>query len=417
MKPSVNDLQQKRRGILWNALGSTMFAANTLVMVVVVSRTSSIDTVGCFGIALAIAQLLLNIGLFGVDLFQMTDYKKHYAFSDYFRARILTCLLMALVCLCLVIWGIPEPEKKLLTVLLTMLYLTHAIGNLYQGLLFQENRLDLSGQALFFRVLLALLAFVIAQIITRNVSLSLVASIIASIIGIGIWGIHRTKPYHDRHTGLRLEKAASILRCCTPLFISSFLVLFIFNASRYGIDWLMDDTTQGYFSLIVLPALVINLISQFIFRPVLNDIARALERGDIKGFSRIFVRQLFIVAVLTVGATLAMPLIGLPLLTMLYATDLSAFPREASLLIVGGGLFALNQLFYSVLIIMRRQGSVLVAYVVSVAVAIPLTIGAIIGLGLLGACLAFVLSQIPILALFAGAVARGLKVTGSEARA
>jgi O-antigen/teichoic acid export membrane protein len=441
----ADEVRLRRSGVVWNALGSTMFAANTLIMVVVVSRTSSVATVGCFGIALAVAQLLFNVGLFGVDLFQMTDYQRRYRFADYLWTRVLTCLLMLLACLPIVAWGMPGPEKKLLVVLLTVTFLTHAVGDLYQGLFFRENRLDLSGQALFFRVLCALVAFVAMQALTRDVALALTASIIANVCGIGIWGVYRSQPYRD-HEGrggreglqaaqdapgiqglrsargsrgsqtFRLDRVSSLLRSCFPLFISSFLVLFIFNAPRYGIDWLMDDTAQGYFSMIVLPALVINLAGQFIFRPVLSTISRALEAASMTGFSRILAQQLLIIAALTAAAALAMPFIGIPLLTMLYAVDLSGLSLEASLLVVGGGLFALNQLSYSVLVIMRRQTAILLAYGVGVAAALVITTGAIASLGLLGACLALALSQLPVLLLLGFAIARGLRATGMRGR-
>jgi O-antigen/teichoic acid export membrane protein len=396
------------KGAIWNALGSTMFAANTLVMVVVVSRTASVATVGCFGIALAISQLLFNIGIFGVDLFQMTDYQRQYRFADYLWTRVLTCALMLLVCLAIVVWGIAEPEKKLLVALLTVTFLAHALADLYQGLFFRENRLDLSGQALFFRVFIALVAFVLIQALTRNVALALVASIAANIIGIGIWGTYRAKSYHEGHRGIRPERIVSILRSCLPLFISSFLVLFIFNAPRYGIEWFMDDTAQGYFSMIVLPALLINLTGQFIFRPALNGISRAFKFSDTRAFFRILARNALIVLALTAAATLAMPFIGIPLLTMLYAVDLSALALEASLLLIGGGLFAVNQLAYSVLVVMREQTKVLLVYAAGLILGLIVTIVAILNLGLLGASLAFVLVQIPILLLFAFVLLRTL---------
>jgi O-antigen/teichoic acid export membrane protein len=404
----VEETLHKRQGIVWNALGSVMFAANTFVMVVVVSRTASVATVGCFGIALAIAQLLFNVGLFGVDLFQMTDYQKRYRFADYRWTRLFSCLAMALVCALIVVFGMPEFEKKLFTGLLVAIFLVHAFADLYQGLLFRENRLDLFGQAVFFRVLLMLVAFVLVQMLTREVALALGASLVANILGAWLWASRRAKPYHDGRWDMRSDQVSSILRSCLPLFASSFLMLFIFNASRYGIDWFMDNETQGYFSMIVLPALAINLAGQFIFRPALRDIARLLEAADRRGFLHTLARQAFIVVVLTALAALAMLLFGIPLLTALYAVDLAGLAAPSALLVVGGGLFALNQLLYSVLVIMRRQMGILLVYGAGALIALLLAAGLIINFGLWGACLAFTLSQLPILVLFSLTIAREL---------
>jgi O-antigen/teichoic acid export membrane protein len=410
VKAATSAAPSRRKGVIWNALGTSMFAANTLIMLIVVSRTSSVATVGCFGIALAVAQLLYNIGIFGVNLFQMTDYQEQYAFFNYLHTRIFTCLLMMLVCAVIVIWIMPEPEKKLLTFLLTLFFLTHAFGDLFQSLFFQQNRLDLSGQALFFRSLLALLAFTAVQVLVRDTAFALVATILASIISVVAWGVLRARPWFSGRSGINRGRIAEVLRSCLPLFVSSFLVVFIFNAARYGIDWLLDDTAQGYFSLIVLPVFVINLVSQFIFMPVLNDFSRALKAGDRHRFFHLLTRQSFLVALITAVIAAAMPPLGVPLLTLLYAVDLSGFSLEAALLIVGGGLFALNQLFYSVLVTMRRQTSILLAYGVGVVFAVLVAVALIASRGLFGACLALVLSQVPVLLLFIGAVTRGLSV-------
>jgi O-antigen/teichoic acid export membrane protein len=402
--------------VLWNAVGSALFAANTLVMVVVVSRTSSVATVGCFGIALAVAQLLYLVGLFGVNLFQMTDYKRQYAFADYAKARLFTCLLMALACAPLVAWGAAESEKALFTALLTAFFVTHAFGDLYQSLLFREYRLDLSGRALAFRVGLALLAFVVAEALTASVGLALAASTLASLLGIWLWGARWARPFHrgGAARGDRTGAARALLKECLPLFVASFLVLLVFNAPRYGIDYLMDDVAQGYFSMIVLPALVINLISQFVFNPALSSIARALQDADRRGFYRLVAQKAAVVVVMTAVVALAMPPLGIPLLTLLYAVDLGGLSLEASLLIVGGGLFALNQLLYSVLVIMRRQRGILLAYSIGAAAAAAITVFSISGLGLMGACAAFALSQVPVLILFGLMLLVGTRRLGAE---
>ncbi|MDR3136265.1 MAG: oligosaccharide flippase family protein [Coriobacteriales bacterium] len=408
----VVEARQRRRGVIWNALGSTLFAANTLMMIVVVSRTSSVATVGCFGIALAFAQLLFNIGVFGVSLFQMTDYQKQYTFSDYFWTRIGTCLLMMLVCVVIVVWGMSEPEKRLLTLLLTAFFLLHALGDLYQGFFFQENRLDLSGQALFFRALFALVAFTLVQFLTHDAALSLVAALVASVISIAVWGVFRIKPSDRAPRHIDVTKISAVLKSCFPLFISSFLEVLLFNASRYGIDWLLDDTAQGYFSMIVLPALVIHLVSQFIFKPALNDIALALRSAAQRNLWFLLAKLALAIVLLTIAAALLMPTLGIMFLGVLYAVDLSGLSLQASLLIVGGGLFALNQLLHSVLVVMRRQTGILLAYSVGVAATLFITTLAIMNQGLSGACVAFVLSQIPVLIIFTCVLTRRLKMKG-----
>ena len=44
--------------------------------------------------------------------------------------------------------------------------------------------------------------------------------------------------------------AAALMMECLPLFLSMFLMNILINASKYGIEFLMDDTAQGYYCLL-----------------------------------------------------------------------------------------------------------------------------------------------------------------------
>lgn len=64
----------KKKGVIWNTLGSGMFAANSVLLLLIVSRVFGVAAAGDFGIVFTTAQILYIIGLFGINHFQMTDY-------------------------------------------------------------------------------------------------------------------------------------------------------------------------------------------------------------------------------------------------------------------------------------------------------------------------------------------------------
>ena len=241
----MEDLRLHRRGVVWNALGSAMFSLNTVVLVVAVSRTSDVDTVGFFGITLAIAQLLYIIGVFGANSLQMTDYRRQFSFADYFWLKLASCALMAAVCLLVVALGLSGAAKQLFTLLLTAFFVLVAVGELYQSLFFQHNRLDLSGKALFYRMLVSTAAFVAALYLAMDIVWALAALNLASLAGLWLWGIRPARAFAGRQKPLDGASLRSLLKECLPLFVSTFLTLLIFNASRYGIEYLADDTVQG----------------------------------------------------------------------------------------------------------------------------------------------------------------------------
>lgn len=62
---------------VWNTLGSTMYGANSFIMLALVSRIGTVEQAGYFSIAFTTAQILYIVGLFGVNTYQMTDYGRN----------------------------------------------------------------------------------------------------------------------------------------------------------------------------------------------------------------------------------------------------------------------------------------------------------------------------------------------------
>ena len=77
-----------------------------------------------------------------------------------------------------------------------------------------------------------------------------------------------------------------------------------------------------------MPVFVIQLLGMFVYQPVLVRMTLSWNRADKKGFLRDFLRitaGLLIIAALCLGGAYVL---GIPVLSALYATDLSALKPE-----------------------------------------------------------------------------------------
>lgn len=390
----------KRSGTIWNALGSIMFAANSVVMLVAISQTTDLATVGVYGYALPIAQLLFIVGSFGVSNFQMTDYREQFEFSDYFWLRIITCVCMVALCLAIALFHITQPLKATMLLLLTLFYALHAIGDLYQSLFFKENRLDLSGKSLFFRTGISSAAFVLILIAFNNVIFALLALLFVNCVCTWIWALRPIGHFVEKRRLFDSAKIRALTIQCLPLFLSGFLVSFIISAPRFGIDFILNDEAQGYFALIFMPIFVINLFTQFIFKPYLNSFSEMLARRDIPAFKRAILKQVLFVMGFTVLLSLLIIPLGIPILSWLYSIDLSPVSLEMIIVVLGGGILALCNLAYYLLVIARKQRRIFWISLVGAVAALPLCLLLIQSLGLMGACFAFVILHALLLALY-----------------
>ena len=73
--------------------------------------------------------------------------------------------------------------------------------------------------------------------------------------------------------------------------------------------------------------------------------------------------QTGIVAGITVVCMIGAYLLGIPVLSVLYNTDLSAYKKELLVLLLGGGFLALSGLLATIITIIRFQDSLLAGYV------------------------------------------------------
>lgn len=391
---------KKYRGVFWNILGSSMYGINSFIMLAMVSRFGTIEQTGSFGIAFTTAQILYIIGLFGVSHYQMTDYQEKYSFKVYSEVRGITIGIMVIGCIIAVTCMNFSGEKLIYTISLTGLMVLNVIGDLYQNLFFQKNRIDLSGASLFYRTFWSLITFCVVLVFFESVFVAIIIQIVVNLI-VTLYYIIKIAPEFidskflvENHHATKIK---DLMIECFPLFISILLMNLYINASKYGIEFLLDDTTQGYYNMIFMPAQVINLCSQFIFKPMLNRYAFLLSKRKIKEFYKLLQKQIILILLFTLGCCAVAYLIGISILEFVYRKDLSSFAISLVIVVLGGGFFAICQLCYYVFVILRKQKTILEIYLIMIIFTIGITYVLIQYMEINGAAISFVLVHVGLL--------------------
>ena len=82
---------RQKADVIWNILGSGVYAAASMVLAFVVMRLAGEDDGGIFSLGFsALGQQLFIVAYFGIRPFQITDGKKEYSFGDYLNLRFVT---------------------------------------------------------------------------------------------------------------------------------------------------------------------------------------------------------------------------------------------------------------------------------------------------------------------------------------
>ena len=186
-----------------------------------------------------------------------------------------------------------------------------------------------------------------------------------------------------------LRGIAGILWECLPLFLAAFLNQYLANAPRFAIHAALGDEELGVFAIIYMPAVAINMLSLFVFRPLLTRMALRWAEGKRGEFFAIVRKGLLTTAgafVIVAAVTYA---IGSPLLTLVFGTDVSGYVAELMVLVLAGALNAASVILYYALATMRRLHAVLAVFAVTGATAYLIAPALTRSYAMMGASLAY----------------------------
>ena len=395
-------------GVLWFTVGNSMQAGTTVLMTMLTGYVLDLASVGIFSFALMASQLLYTVGLFGANDLQMTDYDHRYRFGDYFKVKVVSTLAAMLICFILPgLLGL-HGRKMACLFLLTTYMLINSAAELYQSMLFQAQRLDLSGKMLFFRMSVSLAGFAVVILIKRSLlqacAVLLLVNFAATCFSVRHWcGVYRDSPCI-----LRDGKEKELFIESFPLCLSVLGFLLNINAPKFLINYFLTDEIQGIYTILFMPVYAVNLISQFIFKPYLIKYARNLEKQD-GSFEKLLLSQTLFIGLCAVLTAFGLWLLGPWLLKLLFSKDLTAYRGWMGVFMVSGGIMALNQLCYYLLVLLKRQKMILANYSVGIIVSFTAGIAVIPQTGIMGTWLAFTLGQTSLLAGYGMALRSGIK--------
>lgn len=354
--------------VFWNMMGSMSNAFSTMILLIVVNRICGEAEGGVFSIGHAVGQLMLTIGSFEVRNYQSTDIKEKYTFAEYYGYRIITCIIMLFVSVGYVLINGYDFYKALIAVLLCIYRGIDAFSDVFQGMFQQKDRIDISGKMLCLKVVMSSIFFVIALVLTQNLLVAIIIMDIVSVVCCVLYDMRITKLVEKLKISLEMKAMKEIFIECVPLFVGAFMAMYIVNEPKYAIDKYLNLRQQNIFSIIFMPAFVINLFSLFVFRPMITTMAMAWEKSDKKSFVKMLLKALVWCLALTVLGVIGAMLLGIPVLELLYGVKLKEYRYVLLLIMIGGGGNALSTVFRYSLTVVREQYKTLWVYIITLGV-------------------------------------------------
>lgn len=387
--------RQDAGNFLWNAVGGVLNAGQSVFLLIVITRVCGLEAAGIFSIAFATGNLFLYLGNYGVRNYQVSDLSEKYSFHDYLRHRLCTVLLMLAAAAVYTAWsaktGNYSHYKTACVLAMCVCKAVDCLEEVFEGRYQQKGRLDRSGKLVTFRLLVSIGGMIAVLLVTRDLLTAVWWGVFlaAAASALIIWRYRETAAFE--RTAFSFSGIAGLMRECFPVCAANFLSFYLINEPKYAIDAAMDETAQACYNFIAMPVFVIQLLNMFLYQPMLIRMTTSWENGRRKEFLGYFGRICGALAMISAPILLAAWIFGIPVLSWLYATDLSALRTELLLIMTGGIFLAFNGFYCAVLTIMRKQREIPLTYLAGAVLSLVSTPVMVRESGIVGAVLSFVL--------------------------
>lgn len=391
----------EHKNFVWNMIGSSIFAAMSMILSFFVIRVMGENQGGIFAIAITISQMMAFIAYYETRTYQVTDVNQTYQFGEYKATKLVLCIIMMIACVFYMWFREGTFGEKTAVILLMCVYrMIDGYADLYEGTFQQDGKLYLTGKSQAFRTILSSGALMISLIITHQLILSILIAIIAAIIGLYMFDVSIMKYFREIKPVFLWRKNIEIVKECFPLFVGSFLWTYILSASRIAIDSNMANNYQSYYQTLFIPISVINLCATFVMKPVLPSLAESYNDKRMDDFYKIILKIVFLILGFTVLCMLGAYLIGIPILSLLSGCNLEIYKKVLVFLMLSGGINSLSYLMYYVLTVMRFRAGIFMGYVSAAILANVISNWFVKRSGIAGAATSFFVTVVYLLIFF-----------------
>lgn len=392
MRYIKNKMENQKKNFLWNTIGITFNAFTSLFFLVIINRINGTETGGIFSYTFSLACLFYIMAIFYNRTYQIADVKDEFSNNAYITNRIISCIITILFICVFSLISRFNVEKFLLLLLLMIYKAIEAFADCFHGFIQKKEQLYYVGKSLFFKALLSVILFSIVDLFTTNILVSIIPIIIVNFVGTMI-DVKKYLNLYGIKIKICLKKSIKIYKGSLSLFIFSFLIIFINNCQKYVAGYLLNDSLQNVLGIIIMPATMLTLCGQYLINPYLTKLSNLYKESKLKEFKKILFAIIGIFLLMGILILIVAYLLGIPVLNILYSTDLKDYKVSFLIIIVGAIFYSISSIISNCLTILRKNNEQLVLFIISSIISIVLSIILIGSKKIIGASYAYFITM------------------------
>lgn len=386
------DSSISKKNVLWNMIGTTFNAFNSLFFMMIVTRINGLKSSGVFTLAFSLACLLCLIGGYEGRVYQVTDVKNEYSDVEYIVHRIITCVIMMVIVIFYCFIMKYDAYKFIVTVSLCLMKCFEVFSDVFYGVLQKDDKLYIVGISLFLKSVFSVVAFIAFDLITKNLLISCLILDLVWLILFLVYDLPKSKCIIKKDS----YSFSNVLRLFKTGFFSFailFLSVYLVNAQKYALDGVVEESLQAIFGMILMPATIISLAGQYLLQPILNTMANLYSNGEKKEFNKIVFKALLLIVTFGVVCVIGAYILGIPVLNILYSVHIDDYKLHLLIIIFGAILYSMSTLLSAALTTVRYTFVQFIVFSISSVIAFVISRILIGQFSIYGAAIAYLITM------------------------
>lgn len=354
-------MENKKRDFIWNLIGTSINSFNSLFFMIVINHINLKSEAGVFTYAYSLICLFFILATFYNRVYQISKSDK-FSSKDFILYRVLSSILTVIIVFLFSIINGYNLFKLSVIMLICLFRMIEAISDAVYGVLQYKGYLYKSGISLSLKGIIGLIGFTLVDYFTKSITLALVSLIILNLAFFYFYDYKNVKEYLSGKASF--NNILLILKETLPIFIYSFLAMYVANICKYMLDYFDTEEAQNIFGIIFMPSTVIGLCSAYIVVPIITSLNDLLKSKKYKEFNKLVSKMMIILVGAGMVAIIGAYILGIPVLNVLYGMDLSNYKNLLLLVLVGATFYTLANVYSQVLVLLHVHKMQTLIYVI-----------------------------------------------------
>ena len=283
-------MKNNKKNLILNTIGASCLSFTSLIFLIIVTRINGIDDAGVFSFAFSMACVMQVIANFGGRSYQVTETNNKILDSDFVYSRIVNCLLMIIATIVFILFNDYTNEKIIIIFLLVLFRGIESFQEVFYGIIQRNEELFKVGISMLAKALISVFIFLAVDIITNNLIIATLTLAFSYLFVFFTYDLFNIKKLDFKFSRISILNIKKIMTGSFSVFIFTLLTQYVMNASKFAIDGYLPDQAQAIFGILIMPATLMVLCSQFLIQPFLTTFSFLIKNNKPKELNKLVIK-------------------------------------------------------------------------------------------------------------------------------